>query len=386
MKDILSYDQKADLLYKWATDSLDKTEREVLETWASGNPKRQKYLQQLRDPQFLEQEYHQLKATDSRSAMAEMQARIDRYRLSSRLRIAGRRWIARAAAVAVIAVAGATIWYHQYTKVTPPVLSKEIQQAMQASRRSGAEGAQIASVDRISPRQRAVITRQLKRYHIDSEFAKRLMQARKVTTYHDKEFWLTLDDGTLVHLNYDSRLIYPEKFGSGQRDVILEGEAYFMVAKDRSRPFIVHTPRGDVKEYGTEFNVSTRGKDGSTLVVLVSGSISVTPTGGREQMMRPGQMTTLTGESVMTSTVDTQPYVAWNTGEFSFIDWPLERIMNVLARWYSLEINYGSDDIRNLQFSGNFSRYEDIAPTIETIHNVTGLRIEIHGNTITINK
>ena len=133
MKDILSYDQKADLLYKWATDSLDKTEREVLETWASGNPKRQKYLQQLRDPQFLEQEYHQLKATDSRSAMAEMQARIDRYRLSSRLRIAGRRWIARAAAVAVIAVAGATIWYHQYTKVTPPVLSQEIQQAMQVS-------------------------------------------------------------------------------------------------------------------------------------------------------------------------------------------------------------------------------------------------------------
>lgn len=386
MKDINRYNRTADLLYKWSVDALDEAERREIEAWASGRPERQEYLEQLRDTAFLEQEYRLQKAVDSRQAMAAMQARIDSNRLTARVRRIGRTWMARAAAVVILAVAGGTLWYRQYTHVTPPVISETVKQSMQESRRSGAEGARIASLGAESSRQAAATHQQLRRYHIDKDFANRLASAKRITTYHDKEFWLTLEDGTLVHLNYDSRLIYPDKFGRGQRDVILEGEAYFMVAHDRSRPFIVHTPGGDVKEYGTEFNVNTRDRNGVTSVVLISGSISVTPTGGREQMMRPGQMASMAGQSVLTGDVDTQPYVAWNTGEFTFSDWPLERIMNVLARWYRMEVAYQSDDIREMKFSGSFSRYDDIRPTMETISRVTGLQIERHENTITINK
>lgn len=93
-----------------------------------------------------------------------------------------------------------------------------------------------------------------------------------LTTRHDKEFWMTLPDGTRVHLNGNSRLSYPLAFKGDLREVALVGEAYFIVAKDKDHPFIVHTADGDIKEYGTEFNVSTHGTN--TEVVLVTGSLS----------------------------------------------------------------------------------------------------------------
>lgn len=77
-------------------------------------------------------------------------------------------------------------------------------------------------------------------------------------TKKDKEFWMVLDDGTYVHLNYNTTLIYPNHFVGSERKVKLKGEAYFIVANDsKKRPFIVETANGDVHDYGTEFNVNT---------------------------------------------------------------------------------------------------------------------------------
>ena len=286
-----------------------------------------------------------------------------------------------AAAVLILIVGGAALWYSQYTKVTPPEISESVQLAMQQSRESGKQDAKVDVLSeelsmmsdesgineelRVKSEESLSVTESLTK--------EQLLSARRITTMHDKEYWLTLDDGTLVHLNYNTRLIYPEKFGRGDRNVILDGEAYFMVAKDKSRPFIVHTPNGDVKVYGTEFNVNTTGD--KTSVVLVKGSVSVTPTGGKEQLMNPGQLCEFSVENLMLSTIDVEPYVAWNEGKFSFEEWPLERIMQVISRWYGREVEFTSEDIKHQQYSGNFDRYEDIHPTMEAIESITGLKI-----------
>ena len=286
-----------------------------------------------------------------------------------------------AAAVLILIVGGAALWYSQYTKVTPPEISESVQLAMQQSRESGKQDAKVDVLSkelsmmsdesgineelRVKSEESLSVTESLTK--------EQLLSARRITTMHDKEYWLTLDDGTLVHLNYNTRLIYPEKFGRGDRNVILDGEAYFMVAKDKSRPFIVHTPNGDVKVYGTEFNVNTTGDN--TSVVLVKGSVSVTPTGGKEQLMNPGQLCEFSVENLMLSTIDVEPYVAWNEGKFSFEEWPLERIMQVISRWYGREVVFTSEDIKHQQYSGNFDRYEDIHPTMEAIESITGLKI-----------
>ena len=286
-----------------------------------------------------------------------------------------------AAAVLILIVGGAALWYSQYTKVTPPEISESVQFAMQQSRKSGKQDAKVdvLSKELSMMSDESGINEELRVKNeeslsvTESLTKEQLLSARRITTMHDKEYWLTLDDGTLVHLNYNTRLIYPEKFGRGDRNVILDGEAYFMVAKDKSRPFIVHTPNGDVKVYGTEFNVNTTGDN--TSVVLVKGSVSVTPTGGKEQLMNPGQLCEFSVENLMLSTIDVEPYVAWNEGKFSFEEWPLERIMQVISRWYGREVEFTSEDIKHQQYSGNFDRYEDIHPTMEAIESITGLKI-----------
>ena len=283
----------------------------------------------------------------------------------------------RIAAALVLLIVGGTFWYREHTRVTPPVVSEAVELAMQQSAEKGLQGAVVVSGN---GQKKVVTTQELTRYHVDDDFAEQLAEARRITTYQDKEYWVTLDDGTLVHLNYDSRLIYPEKFGD-RRDVILEGEAYFMVAKDKSRQFVVHTPQGDVKVYGTEFNVNTRSKggdgndNGGLSVVLVNGSVSFTPARGKEQMLTPGQELSIVNAQLSINEVDTAPYVAWNEGKFFFEEWPLERIMQVISRWYGREVEFTSNEIKHQQYSGNFDRYEDIHPTMEAIESITGLKI-----------
>ena len=311
-----------------------------------------------------------------------------------------------AASFPLVVVGGAILWYSQYTKVTSPEISPEVQLAMQQSRESGKMDANITilETERITQggydnhdhsgsaakgshdapcstsNSRQTCGAQL----VQSLTKEQLLAARRITTQHDKEFWLTLDDGTLVHLNYNSRLIYPEKFGRGDRNVILKGEAYFMVAKDRSRQFIVHVPDGKIRVYGTEFNVNT--ENNGTSVVLVKGSLSVTPSGGKEQLLRPNEQCRIANSLCSIESVDVEPYVAWNKGVFCFDNCTLEHLMNILSHWYGKEVRFVTDDIREITFTGNLNKYSSIEPAIQAIHMVTGLRIEIINDMIIISK
>ncbi len=398
----------SDLLYKYATGSLSENEKAELEAWVEARPERRIFLERLASPQWLETDYHRQKAIDVEKAISEMKTRIsladnselktDRYDSSqesdsnsktahtSRFAILNSH-LYRVAAVLVLLLVGGTFWYREHTRVTPPTISEEIQLAMEQSRITGRQAAEVINGDE----QTKVITRQeLTRYHVDEHFAEQMAEAKRITTYQDKEYWVTMEDGTLIHLNYNSRLIYPEKFGD-RRDVILDGEAYFMVAKDKSRQFVVHTPQGDIKVYGTEFWVNTRAdvqaSQESTLscqLALVRGSISFTPIEGKETMLKSGQELSIVDSQLSITDVDTAPYIAWNEGKFFFDEWPLERIMQVMARWYGREVEFKSDDIKQLKYSGNFDRYEDIHPTMEAIEAITGLKIIINPKQIII--
>ena len=316
-----------------------------------------------------------------------------------------------AAAILILLFAGAGFWYSRYTKVTPPDISETVQLAMQQSRESGKQDAEVVSLSeelkakgdasggseessmRNEDSSSASGMNNSSLTTLQASLTKdQLLAAKRITTRHDKEFWVTLDDCTLVHLNYNTRLIYPEKFGRGDRNVILDGEAYFMVAKDKSRPFVVHTPDGDVKVYGTEFNVNTRANEGKheggtsgTTVVLVKGSVSVTPTGGNEVMMQPGQQASIHPQQLSLRVVDVAPYVAWNEGNFSFQEWPLERVMEVMSRWYGYQVKFGNDQLKQIGISGKLGRYNEAETTMEAIATITGLKITINGNIITIN-
>lgn len=181
-----------------------------------------------------------------------------------------------------------------------------------------------------------------------------VVENNKLSTYDDSEFWMTFEDGTRVHLNYNTTLKYPPHFGTTTRTVYLDGEAYFQVAKDSKRPFRVITANGVVKQYGTTFNVNTH-VPGITKVVLVKGSVSVLPNQGGEYKIKPGELAVLQADTqdVQISVVDIEPYIAWNSGRFVFDNCSLESLMNVISRWYNKDVVFESEDTKKIRFTGD---------------------------------
>lgn len=374
------------LIIKHTLQVITPSEQQELNAWREADERHEKAFQWLSNRDNLEKDYRFRQSIDVEYSLQEFKERLESEQTTKVVSLRSRLFntkLYRVAAVIILLIMGGAFWYHrEYTRVTPPEISQEVEYAMQESQSKGWQGAEI--ITSATPQKQVITEEESARYHVDEDFAEQLAEAKRITTYHDKEYWVTLDDGSLVHLNYDSRLIYPEKFGD-RRDVILDGEAYFMVAHDKHRQFVVHTPKGDVKVYGTEFNVNTRNENEAVNVVLVKGSVSFTPTDGNEVLMNPGQELSFANNQLTLRLTDTAPYVAWNEGEFIFSDWTLGRILNVIARWYGLEVRFMNKDLGERKYSGSLSRYEDLKPTLETIEMVTGLDLNVNKEILYIN-
>lgn len=394
------------LIRKYLSGDISDDEYQLLSETLANDKNTAKHLEQMTEADDLTKRYKEYASVDTEAALQKfIKQYVDNGEAGKaaetprKPRKTMRYSLLRYAAVVALLIFGGAFWYHrEYTRVTPPVITEEVQLAMEQSRESGREGADIVST--VTSRQQIISEEECELYHVDENFAEQLAEAKRITTYHDKEYWVTLDDGTLVHLNYNSRLIYPEKFGD-RRDVILEGEAYFMVAKDKSRQFVVHTPQGDVRVYGTEFMVNTAERmetrlesptgesryHQATSVVLIEGSISFTPESGNELMMSPGQKLVADKDQLLVTTTDTAPYVAWNTGLFVFKNSTLENLMDVISRWYGVEnVSYGNEQLRKMHFTGNFKRYGSIERILDAIMMTCDINIDYHNHTITIEK
>jgi len=196
----------------------------------------------------------------------------------------------------------------------------------------------------------------------------------ELITEDGKEYWVTLSDGTIVHLNYNSRLTYPSKFSKNSRTVQLTGEAYFKVAHNSKAPFQVVTPNGAVvKDYGTEFNVSTRSKAGTTEVVLVEGSASISNK-SNEYMLNVGQRAAMNMKGDLEiNRVNLDATTKWNRGTYIFEDCRLADLVQILRHWYDADIDLQSGE--DLHFTGSIDRYGNIEDVLKAIKKVTGLKI-----------
>ena len=377
MKDMEKISRLAKLMAKKAVGQLTAGEQAELEAWTSTSERRCQYADMVSNPAFLDEERRRLREVDADRALRAMQARV-RPRLS-------RRWLATAAALTLLLAGGLLVWWLQYSKVVAPELSQEMQVAMKLSQEAGRSDAVIESQS-LTKRVQGQGGGPSVATWVDDEVAEQLEEAQRVTTHKDKEYWLQLEDGTWVHLNYNTRLVYPEHFTGASRDVILEGEAYFMVARDRRHPFIVHTPQGDVRQYGTEFNVNTREVNGAVSVVLVKGSIGVTPNGGQELRMQPGQKLSVLNTQLSVEEVDTEPYVAWNTGYFVFRYQPLWKVTDVLAKWYDIDVTFTKPEVRDITVVGDFDRYEQLDNILSALSKSTGVYVTRNGRNVEISK
>ncbi len=348
------------------------------------------FIDSMNDPEYIESQIREMERFDVDSAWRRVKQLSDAQNITPpdrkkwhSLRIL-RIWTSVAAMIAVVACL--TIYLKQSSPdITPPMISEEISLAIEKCEKSGMSGAIIEKGSAVSTQKFAVSRKKETTGHHSEQkdVVADMLSATKVTTYYDKEFWLTLPDGSVVHLGSNTRIIYPERFDNDSRDVYLEGEAYFMVAKSDVSRFTVHTSTATTTVYGTEFNVSAPGDDRCE-VVLVKGSVSIsTPTSG-ELMLKPGEGAEIADGTITVSEVDVTPYEAWNTGRIDFTDWTLEKLMSVIGKWYNMDIRFSDEEFSQIEITGSFNRYETLTPTIESLSVITGLTITADGNTIIV--
>ncbi len=206
-----------------------------------------------------------------------------------------------------------------------------------------------------------------------------------LTTPIGKDFKVVLADGTQVWLNADSRLEYPSRFDGNRRVVKLDGEAYFAVAKDATRPFIVQTDNMETRVLGTKFNVcGFQGKD--TRITLIEGSVVATNRKTRQQVkMQPGEEVVVTADGkTQKSFVDVEGYVYWQEGFFYFDNQPLVDIMQSLGRWYNVNIVFTNKQAESYRFHYLCDRKGGIDHAITLLNRMRKLRIVRKGDTVIV--
>ena len=221
--------------------------------------------------------------------------------------------------------------------------------------------------------------------------------ALEKTTYntikipYGKKFRLQLSDGTLVHLNAGTTLRYPVKFIAGEnRQVFLDGEAFFDVAKDQKHPFIVNADALNVRVLGTHFNVSNYPEDAATDVVLVEGSVGMYRSNeefdaAKNTILKPGFKGSFNRENTVISTkaVITDIYTSWINGGLTFRNMTFKNIITKLERRYNVTIINKNEKLANEKFNASFSD-ESIEKVMSYFNDIHGINYTIKNNQILI--
>ncbi|MEQ7800020.1 FecR domain-containing protein [Pedobacter sp. ASV1-7] len=226
-------------------------------------------------------------------------------------------------------------------------------------------------------------------YHNNESIADRSIETYNIlVTPLGGEYAVILADGTKVWLNANSKLKYPTRFTTTQRTVELEGEAYFEVARMKKEgkriPFYVKSRSQTVAVLGTEFNINSFGDQITT--TLVEGKVALTHhSQSAKHLLAPNDQI-IYKENTHTyekKKVDPYYFTAWKDGAFAFDNTPLTLVMEDIARWYNVQIDYESD-VSDVYFSGKISKMENIKTLLQTIQWTGSVKFKINGRRIAV--
>jgi transmembrane sensor len=177
-----------------------------------------------------------------------------------------------------------------------------------------------------------------------------------LTTPRSGQYQVQLSDGSRVWLNNVSSLRYPVVFGGNERMVELSGEAYFEIANDVNRPFIVKAVGHEVRVLGTNFNIKAYADEDVTATTLLTGAVQV-KAGGETVRLHPDEQAQWngTGKLLVMKDVPSRDIVSWKNGFFYFGRASLQEVMRQLARWYDIDVKY-EGRVPHQEFGGRIDR------------------------------
>ncbi|MEO7216544.1 FecR domain-containing protein [Mucilaginibacter sp.] len=180
-------------------------------------------------------------------------------------------------------------------------------------------------------------------------------------------YQIVLSDGTKVWLNSASSLRFSFSFVRQTRDVYLTGEAFFKVAKNAAKPFIVHTGQTDVKVLGTAFNINTYQTD-KTVTSLVEGSVSTTAENNQKLLLHPGyQAVYQSGTGFSRQPFNPATELSWMKDVYYFHNTRLSEISGVLSRWFDVKVVFDDAAKAEETFTGAIQKNRPVDVFIQNI-------------------
>lgn len=347
----------------------------------------QDVYKELSDRGYLKKQFMEYEKYSSQKAYREFK---ERRGHSGRIRIV--RWVAVVAAVWVLAL-GVTLWmtFGKKENVAPlPVASKIIPAGEKKATLTLADGTEV-HVEEITAQilQEKGMNIEYRNgeivYHKSEEKTTEVVY-NKLEVPRGGECMIKLDDGTKVWVNAETKLKYPVAFVGDRREVVLEGEAFFDVAKNE-KPFIVKTSFGDVRVLGTAFGISAYASEPESYTTLVRGKVSVEREGIKPVVILPGeQVVTSKDGKMIKQQVDVEEFVGWKDGIYVFKEKSLGEIMKTLERWYNISVDFQEKSLVDLPFTGNLKRYDDINVFFDALTRTGDMKYRVEGNQVILFK
>ncbi|MBS7564101.1 DUF4974 domain-containing protein [Mucilaginibacter sp. Bleaf8] len=210
------------------------------------------------------------------------------------------------------------------------------------------------------------------------------VQTNTIATPKGGQYQVVLPDGTRVWLNAASSLTFPTAFIGKERQVVLNGEAYFEVAKNKAMPFKVAANNVTVQVLGTHFNVMAYDDEKLVSATLLEGAVKL-HSGQDDVLLKPGHQARFnkTEQSFKVVEVDTEEAIAWKNGYFMFNNENIYSVMRKLSRWYNVEVSF-QEDLSKKTLWGTVSRFEDVSQVLKMLELTGTVHFKVEGRRITV--
>lgn len=190
---------------------------------------------------------------------------------------------------------------------------------------------------------------------------------------------VTLADGTTVHLNANTKIKYPANFGVNHRELEIDGQAFFDVAKNEKIPFIVTTKYGSVQALGTKFDVLAYSKTEEFEVALMSGKVKVSfdkKISDKSVILEPGQKSILADGILKIDNIESERPYQWKTGIIAFEDKSFGEIVKTFEQVYDVKINIHNKSLLDQRYAGKFRTTDGVMHALKVLQKDSDFEIK----------
>jgi transmembrane sensor len=378
----------AQLIAKYVKGTISPSEHDELDRWVEASDENMLLFEQLTDEQTINGALNKLEATDWKAALEQVQTRIGQRK---RKRKTGQSWLI---AASLLIIVGAGTWFilRNETMEKPGIAV-----SVPFDKPPGKETAVLTidggkSID-LTNSQEGLLPGAVDKVHIKNGLlvydstakGDKLPVYHQLTTPRGGQYRLQLPDGTLVWLNAASSLRYPDHFAGAQREVELQGEAYFEVAHNAKQPFIVAAGGSMVEVLGTHFNVKAYGEETSIRTTLLQGAVRLKK-GKTLQLLKPGEagIVDRNSDAIVVMPAERGEAIGWTEGKFIFAGDTEEEIVRQLSRWYGVDMEL--KEHWGYHFHAAIPRNLSLRKVLQLLEATNNIHFKEEGQKIIVNR